>query len=42
MTGLRGSASPAPVLIRGVRAITWAGVRILIAAVVLSLAGWAS
>ena len=42
MAAMRRSVSPARVLIRGVRAITWAGVRILIAAVVLSLAGWAS
>ena len=42
MAAMRGSASLALVLIRGARAITWAGVRILIAAVVLSLAGWAS
>ena len=42
MAAMRESASPAPVLICGVRFITWAGVRILIAAVVLSLAGWAS
>ena len=42
MAAIRRSASLALVLIRGVRGITWAGVRILIAAVVLSLAGCAS